>query len=149
MSVCGPWRVLTCSLIMHPTWLLYPCGWVLYPRRLLAFAGDPSRGGIRTGAIHYLFTYRLVESLWSSLTLISEFYDTLGETLATSLVTPTIAFFLSYKVENWLVFYHPPQFTILQYYQYSEHLVRGCMSVMSDSAPPSPCRSGATDFRFL
>ena len=57
------------------------------------------------GAIHYLFTYRLVESLWSSLTLISEFYDTLGETLATSLVTPTIAFFLSYKVENWLVFY--------------------------------------------
>ena len=76
---------------MHPTWLLYPRGWVLYPRRLLAFAGDPSRGGIRTGAIHYLFTYRLVESLWSSLTLISEFYDTLGETLATSLVTPTIA----------------------------------------------------------
>ena len=46
-----------------------------------------------------------MESLWSSLTLISEFYDTLGETLATSLVTPTIAFFLSYKVENWLVFY--------------------------------------------
>ena len=114
-------RVSTCSLIMHPTWLLYPRGWVLYPRRLLAFAGDPSRGGIRTGAIHYLFTYRLVESLWSSLTLISEFYDTLGETLATSLVTPTIVFFLSYKVENLLVFYHPPQFTILQYDLYSEN----------------------------
>ena len=96
---------------MRPRGVVYPRGWVLYPRRLLAFAGDPSRGGIRTGAIHYLhvFTYRLVESLWSSLTLISEFYDTLGETLATSLVTPTIAFFLSYKVENWLVFYQNPR----------------------------------------
>ena len=109
----------------------------------------PSRGGIRTGAIHYLFTYRLVESLWSFLTLISEFYNTLGETLATSLVTPTIVFFLSYKVENWLVFYHPPQFTILQYDLYSETLVRSYVSVVSDSAPSFPCRSGATDFRFF
>ena len=101
-------RGLTCSLIMHPTPHVAPIStWLGALSSEAARIRARSRAGeiIRTGAIYFTIYLQTWESLWSFLTLTSEFYNTLGETLATSLVTPTIVSFLSYKVENWLVFY--------------------------------------------
>ena len=52
-------RGLTCSLIMHPTWLLYPRGLVLYPRRLLSHSREIQGRGDNTYwsyILYYLLT---------------------------------------------------------------------------------------------